>query len=88
MLCAALHATMCVHHDLPLSIRCVGCCQASFEPPGLTVAVKRDRAVEALMTVGNSFNVNILAEGREKVGSARVCPRRLRLCSCSVLLEG
>jgi len=40
--------------------------QASFNPPGLTVAVKRDRAVENVLLVGNRFNVNILAEGKEK----------------------
>ena len=40
--------------------------QASFNPPGLTVAVKHDRAVENVLLVGNRFNVNILAEGKEK----------------------
>ncbi|GMH33349.1 hypothetical protein BSKO_01183 [Bryopsis sp. KO-2023] len=40
--------------------------QASFDPPGLTVAVKKDRAMENLMLPGNRFNVNVLAEGREK----------------------
>jgi hypothetical protein len=40
--------------------------QASFDPPGLSVAVKKDRAAEALLTTGAKFNVNILAEGREK----------------------
>ena len=38
--------------------------QASFTPPGLTVAVARDRAVEALH-VGDRFALNVLAEGRE-----------------------
>ncbi len=36
--------------------------QASFEPPGLTVAVAKDRAIEALMQVGDRFVVNILKE--------------------------
>ena len=40
--------------------------QASFDPPGLTVAVKKDRAVEALLPVGSPFVLNVLAEGREK----------------------
>ena len=40
--------------------------QASFDPPGLSVAVKKDRASEPLLAVGAKFNVNILAEGREK----------------------
>lgn len=41
--------------------------QASFDPPGLTVAVKRDRAAEALLLTGANFVVNIMAEGAEKV---------------------
>ena len=39
--------------------------QASFSPPGLTVAVAKDRAVEALLHVGDSFALNVLAAGRE-----------------------
>ncbi len=39
--------------------------QASFAPPGLTVAVAKDRAVEALLHVGDSFALNVLAAGRE-----------------------
>lgn len=39
--------------------------QASFSPPGLTIAVAKDRALEALMHTGNGFVVNILAEGRQ-----------------------
>ena len=37
--------------------------QASFAPPGLTVAVKKDRAVEAFCTKGMSFCLNVLGEG-------------------------
>lgn len=40
--------------------------QASFDPPGLSVAVKKDRAAEAFLAVGSKFVVNILAEGKEK----------------------
>ena len=36
--------------------------QASFKPPGLTVAVAKDRAIEALMQVDDHFVVNILKE--------------------------
>ncbi len=36
--------------------------QASFKPPGLTVAVAKDRAIEALMQVGDQFVVNVLKE--------------------------
>jgi flavorubredoxin/flavin reductase (DIM6/NTAB) family NADH-FMN oxidoreductase RutF len=38
--------------------------QASFAPPGFTVAVAKDRAIESLMYPGSSFVLNILAEGR------------------------
>jgi flavorubredoxin/flavin reductase (DIM6/NTAB) family NADH-FMN oxidoreductase RutF len=38
--------------------------QATFNPPGLTVAVAKDRAVESLMYPGRSFVLNILAEGK------------------------
>ena len=44
--------------------------QASFDPPGFTVAVKRDRAAEALLLAGAKFVVNIIAEGAEKVRQA------------------
>ncbi len=36
--------------------------QASFKPPGLTVAVAKDRAIETLMQVGDYFVVNVLKE--------------------------
>ena len=36
--------------------------QASFEPPGLTVAVAKDRAIEALMQVGDRFVLNVLRQ--------------------------
>ena len=39
--------------------------QASFTPPGLTVAVAKDRAVEALLHSGDRFALNVLAAGRE-----------------------
>ena len=38
--------------------------QATFNPPGLTVAVAKDRAVESLMYPGRNFAINILAEGK------------------------
>ncbi|MBE9212390.1 diflavin flavoprotein [Plectonema cf. radiosum LEGE 06105] len=37
--------------------------QASFNPPGLTIAVAKDRALESLMYSGNSFVLNVLKEG-------------------------
>ncbi|MBC5795108.1 flavin reductase [Sphaerospermopsis sp. LEGE 00249] len=39
--------------------------QASFSPPGLTIAVAKDRAMENMTYTGSKFVVNILAEGRE-----------------------
>jgi flavorubredoxin/flavin reductase (DIM6/NTAB) family NADH-FMN oxidoreductase RutF len=41
--------------------------QASFDPPGITVAVARDRAIEALMQVGDRFVLNILGEQNHQV---------------------
>jgi len=37
--------------------------QASFNPPGLTIAVAKDRAVETLTHTGNKFVLNVLKEG-------------------------
>lgn len=37
--------------------------QASFDPPGISIAVAKDRAIEALMQVGDQFVLNILEEG-------------------------
>ncbi len=36
--------------------------QASFQPPGITVAVAKDRAIEALLQVGDRFVLNILRD--------------------------
>ncbi len=38
--------------------------QASFDPPGLTIAVAKDRAIESLMQVGDRFVLNVLEEGK------------------------
>lgn len=37
--------------------------QATFNPPGLTIAVAKDRAMESLIHNGDKFTLNILAEG-------------------------
>ncbi|MEQ9621557.1 diflavin flavoprotein [Coleofasciculus chthonoplastes] len=37
--------------------------QASFNPPGITVAIAKDRTVESLTHTGDSFVLNILKEG-------------------------
>lgn len=39
--------------------------QATFNPPGLTIAVSKERAVEPLLHTGDRFVLNILAEGRQ-----------------------
>ena len=36
--------------------------QASFEPPGISIAVAKDRAIESLLQVGDRFVLNILRE--------------------------
>ncbi len=36
--------------------------QASFSPPGLSIAVAKDRSVESLLQIGDSFALNILGE--------------------------
>ena len=41
--------------------------QASFEPPGLTVAVAKDRAIESLLQVGDRFVLNILREDNHQL---------------------
>lgn len=38
--------------------------QASFDPPGITISVAKDRAIESLMQVGDTFVLNILEEGK------------------------
>jgi len=38
--------------------------QVSFNPPGLTIAVAKDRAIESLMHTEDKFVLNILQEGR------------------------
>ena len=38
--------------------------QATFNPPGLTVAVAKERAIESLLFKGNSFVLNVLSEGK------------------------
>jgi flavin reductase (DIM6/NTAB) family NADH-FMN oxidoreductase RutF len=39
--------------------------QATFNPPGLTVAVAKDRALESLTHQGDQFVLNILEEGNQ-----------------------
>ncbi len=41
--------------------------QATFNPPGLTVAVAKDRAMESLTHTGDKFAINILSEGNQQL---------------------
>ena len=41
--------------------------QASFDPPGLTVAVAKDRAIEALLQVDDRFVLNILRDDNHQL---------------------
>jgi flavin reductase (DIM6/NTAB) family NADH-FMN oxidoreductase RutF len=38
--------------------------QATFNPPGLTIAVAKERALESLLPIGSHFVLNILQEGK------------------------
>ncbi|NER87941.1 diflavin flavoprotein [Moorena sp. SIO3A2] len=38
--------------------------QATFTPPGLTVAVAKERAIESLMHTGDNFVLNVLEDGK------------------------
>ncbi|MBD2089391.1 flavin reductase [Microcoleus sp. FACHB-1515] len=38
--------------------------QATFTPPGITIAIAKDRAIESLMYPGHTFVLNILEEGK------------------------
>jgi flavorubredoxin/flavin reductase (DIM6/NTAB) family NADH-FMN oxidoreductase RutF len=38
--------------------------QATFSPPGLTVAVAKERAIESLMHTGGKFVLNVLEQGK------------------------
>ena len=39
--------------------------QASLDPPGLTIAVAKDRAIESLLHLGDTFVLNVLEEGHQ-----------------------
>ena len=74
--CHWLVVYACTDDDLACAE--VVCVQASFDPPGLSIAVKKDRAVETLLVMGNKFNVNVLAQGKEKVRCFVCVAREMR----------
>ncbi len=51
------------HNEVASAMLASWVAQATFNPPGFTVAVAKDRAIESLLYPGNSFVLNILAEG-------------------------
>ncbi|WP_008312511.1 diflavin flavoprotein [Leptolyngbya sp. PCC 6406] len=52
------------HQDLSSAMLASWVSQATFTPPGFTVAVAKDRAIESLMYPGHAFVLNILQEGQ------------------------
>lgn len=54
---------------------CIAMCvlwQASFDPPGITVSVKKDRTLETMLQPGNPFAVSMVTESQAKrVGKVR-----------------
>ncbi|HEY9761937.1 MAG TPA: diflavin flavoprotein [Trichocoleus sp.] len=52
------------HGDVSSAMVASWISQATFTPPGFTVAVAKDRAVESLLYPGSTFVLNILGEGK------------------------
>lgn len=53
------------HGDVSSAMLASWVSQATFNPPGFTVAVAKERAIESLMHTGENFVLNILAEGKQ-----------------------
>ena len=47
-------------------LRCAVSLQASFDPPGITVSVKKDRTLETMLQPGNPFAVSMVTESQAK----------------------
>ena len=52
------------HGDVTSAMLASWVAQATFSPPGFTVAVAKDRAIETLMYPDSEFVLNLLAEGK------------------------
>lgn len=52
-----------VHHELKGAMVASWVSQATFNPPGLTIAVAKERAIESLLPIGSQFILNVLQEG-------------------------
>ncbi|NHC34624.1 diflavin flavoprotein [Scytonema millei] len=53
------------HGDISSAMLASWVSQATFNPPGLTVAVAKDRAIESMMHSGDKLVLNVLTEGRQ-----------------------
>ncbi|PSC76929.1 diflavin flavo A [Micractinium conductrix] len=58
-----LYIVTAAHNNAKSAMVASWVAQASFEPLGLTIAVAKDRAIESLMQVGDSFVLNCLGDG-------------------------
>ncbi len=60
--------SMCIvttqRNDLRSAMLASWVSQATFNPPGLTIAVAKERAIESLLPSGSQFVLNILEEGK------------------------
>mmetsp|Transcript_9557 Transcript_9557/g.20353 ORF Transcript_9557/g.20353 Transcript_9557/m.20353 type:complete len:623 (+) Transcript_9557:94-1962(+) len=59
---SGLYVVTAAHNNARSAMIASWVSQASFEPLGLTIAVAKDRAIESLMQVGDSFVLNALGE--------------------------
>jgi flavorubredoxin/flavin reductase (DIM6/NTAB) family NADH-FMN oxidoreductase RutF len=63
-----LVGSLCVvtaqHGDVTSAMLASWVAQATFTPPGFTIAVAKERAIESLMYPDSTFVLNILAEGK------------------------
>jgi flavin reductase (DIM6/NTAB) family NADH-FMN oxidoreductase RutF len=42
------------------------CSQASFDPPGVTVSIRKSRTLETMLMPGNPFAISMVAESQAK----------------------
>ncbi|MDV2992640.1 MAG: putative diflavin flavoprotein A 5 [Chroococcidiopsis sp. SAG 2025] len=53
------------HEEISSAMLASWVSQATFNPPGLTIAVAKDRAIESMLHSGDKLVLNVLAEGRQ-----------------------
>ncbi|MEL7502657.1 MAG: diflavin flavoprotein [Cyanobacteria bacterium J06554_6] len=63
-LVGSLSVVTAKHGDVASAMVASWVAQATFNPPGFTVAVAKDRAIETLMYPDSPFVLNLLAEGK------------------------